>query len=285
MSRVPLLIVVLTMASVAHGKNRPEAEAPPPVGWYSQAPDKKAPGWRGECYFPPLWSDLTLSERRQARQAALEAMKSQWLGQRDDIVSFDASAVEELEMTLLGQPERIEEVTTRNAGFCRPVMAAAASTEAWSYWLAGLPVQLRVGECRRPMDYTLVQYLRIDVGWQEEIHMCAGDRVDIRASVNDQYRTGPDEPWINADGDRQRPVTDPALPCNFEGCFHGQLVGLFVTESAVETVFPIGTTTSFEAPSQGTLSFGINDDSWVDNQWSSRGVVTDHTAVTISPAE
>ena len=164
-------------------------------------------------------------------------------------------------------------------------MASGADAEAWGYWLDGLPAQLRVGECRKPMDYTLVQYLRLDVGWQEEIPMCAGDRVDIQASVNDQYRTSPEGPWINADGDPERPVTDPVLPCNYEGCFHGQLVGLFVAEGGVSTVFHIGTTTSFEAPSTGSLSFGINDDSWDDNQWSSQGVVTDHTAVTVSPSD
>lgn len=285
MSRLPILFVALAVSTVAHGKRRPEPETPPPVGWYAQLPGKKDPGWRGACYFPPVWSDLGLVERRQARQQALEAMKSQWLGQHDELVSFDAHAVAELEQVLLGQPDRIEEVTTRNAGFCQAVMAQGSTTEAWGYWLVGLSVQLRVGECRRPFDYQLVQYLRLDVGWQEEIPMCEGDRAEIRASVDDSYRVSRDGPWINADGDPDEAVAGSFLPCDREGCFRGQLIGLYVTDSGVETVFPIGTSAIFEAPAHGTLSFGINDDSWGDNVWFSQGPVTDRTTVTISPVD
>jgi hypothetical protein len=284
MSRLPILLAALLVVTVAHGKKRSEPPAPPPVGWYAQPAEKKDPGWLGECYFPPHWPDLDLVQRRMARQAALEAMKSQWLGQRDAIVSFDPGAVDELELALLGRPERIEEVTTRNAGFCRAVMAGGSTTDTWGYWLAGLPVQLQAGECRRPLDYQLVQYLRLDVGWQEEIPMCAGDRADIRATTSDRYRLAPGEAWINADGDPERPTLDPALPCSREGCFRGQLIGQFVTEGGVEIVFPIGTRAEFEAPTHGILSFAINDDSLGDNQWHSEGVVTDHTAVTIGPA-
>jgi hypothetical protein len=285
MSRVPILFAALLVSSVAHGKKRPETQAPPPVGWYAQPADKKDPGWLGACYFPPVWSELGLAERSEARQEALEAMKSQWLGQRDAIVSFDAGAVEDLELALLGRPDRIEEVATRNAGFCRAVMVGGSSTEAWGYWLVGLPVQLRSGECRKPLDYQLVQYLRIDVGWQEEVPMCAGDRAEIRATAGDSYRLAPTAAWINVEGDPEQPTLDPALPCSREGCFRGQLIGRFVTEGGVEIVFPIGVQAEFEAPSHGTLSFAINDDTLLDNQWYSEGTVTDHTAVTIGPAD
>ncbi len=285
MSRLSCVLLTLAVVPLAHAKKRAPEPAPPPVGWYAEPAGKKTPGWRGECYFPPNWGDLDLVDRRVARQQALEALKSQWLGQRSELVSFDPAVVEQLELTLLGLPAKIEEVATRNAGFCQAVMAKDASADAWGYWLAGLPAQVTAGQCRKPLDYQLVQYLRIDHGWQEEIPMCEGDRAHIKAAVNDRYRISSEGPWINADGDLDQPVSDPALPCNFEGCFRGQLVGLFVTVSGIESVFPIGTSANFEAPEHGTFSFAINDDSWDDNRWYAAGTVTDHTAVTVSPAD
>jgi hypothetical protein len=285
MSRLPILLAALAVVSVAHGKKRPEPEAPPPVGWYARPADKKSPGWAAECYFPPVWGELSLLDRRLARQEALHAMRSQWLGERDALVAFEPAVVEELELVLLGRPQLIEELATRNAAFCRDVMAEGASTAVWGAWLAGLPVQLRAGECRRPLDYTMVQYLRLDVGWQEEVPMCQGDRASIQVTVNDRYRLGPREPWINAAGDPAGAVAGLGLPCDREGCLRGQLVGQFVTEEGVETVFPIGTGAVFEAPEHGTLSFAINDDSLTDNRWYSEGAVTDHAAVTIGPAD
>jgi hypothetical protein len=285
MSRLPLVLVALALVPQLYAKKRAEAPAAPPVGWYAEPPGKKTPGWRGECYFPPSWGEMDLVDRRMARQAALQAIKSQWSGQRSELVSFDPAVVEQLELTLLGLPAKIEEVATRNAGFCQAVMARDASTDAWGMWLSGLPTQLTAGQCRRPLDYQLVQYLRIDHGWQEEIPMCAGDRARIKAATNDRYRISRDGPWINADGDNDQPATDPALPCNREGCFRGQLVGLFVTVDGIEVVFPIGTSAEFEAPEHGTFSFAINDDSYADNVWYAEGTVTDHTAVTVMPAD
>jgi hypothetical protein len=41
----------------------------------------------------------------------------------------------------------------------------------------------------------------------------------------------------------------------------------------------------FEAPENGTFSFMINDTTFYDNDWRSQGTITDHTAVTVSPAD
>ncbi len=285
MSRLSIVLIPLIVLPLAQAKKRAAEPAAPPVGWYAQPAGKKTPGWLGECYFPPVWGELELVDRRMARQEALQALKSQWLGQRSELVSFEPHVVEEVEMTLLGLPAKIEEVATRNAGFCQAVMARGASTGAWEMWLSGLSTQLVAGQCRKPLDYQLVQYLRLDVGWQEEIPMCAEDRARIKAATNDRYRIEPGGPWINADGDLDQPVTDASLPCNREGCFRGQLVGLFVTVSGIEMVFPIGTSAEFEAPEHGTLSFAVNDDSYSDNVWYTEGPITDHTAVTVMPAD
>jgi hypothetical protein len=285
MNRTLTLVALSALAvGVAHAKKKAE-EAPPPVGWHTVEATKKDPGWRGSCYNPPAWDKLPETDRRMARQQALAAMKAQWLGQREEFVSFSAIMVEDLETTLLGRPDKIEMVTAKNAEYCVQVMSQGADTEPWSTWLSGLPARLTAGECNNPLDYQLIQYLDINRDWQEQVPFCKGNRAVIEASPSDNYRIVKGGDWINADGDPSQPASDATLPCNFDGCFLGQLVGKFVTEQGVVTVFPVGTRKEFEAPENGTFSFMINDTTFYDNDWRSQGTITDHTAVTVSPAE
>ncbi len=285
MSRtLSLLALSILVVGVAEGKKK-KVEAPPPVGWHKVEATKKDPGWRGECYYPPAFEGLNITDRRIARQKALEEMKKQWLGQKDELVSFDARMIDDLDTVLLGRPEAIETVATKNAEMCHPVMSSNGDTGSWESWLASLPATLTAGECNTPLDYQLIQYLDLGQGWQERIPMCQGDRAVIGASVKDLYRVEQNGEWINAEGDLAQPSSDPTLPCNFEGCYVGMLIGRFVTDSGIETVFPIGTKKVFEAPEHGVFSFTVNDITAWDNEWHSSGSITDHTAITVSPAD
>jgi hypothetical protein len=283
-SLTALSFLTALLVPPAEGR-RVQEERPPPVGWYAEAATKNKPGWRAACYFPPVWDDLERAERSMARQEALQAMKSQWLGERDDGIAYDRSIIEGVERTLLGRPEQIEAVSFENAQHCREVMASGESTEAWRQWLSEITVRSSEDECTTPLDYQLVQYLKVDSGWQEQVPMCKGDQAVFAVSLNDLYRISADGAWFNAAGDVDQPATESDLPCNWEGCLRGMLIGRFVTAQGLETVFPIGTHRSFEAPEDGRLSFAINDDSWGDNEWRSSGAVTDHAAVTISPGD
>ncbi len=286
MSRtLSLLALSILIVGVAEGKKKKKDEAPPPVGWHTVEATKKDPGWRGECYYPPSFEGMPITDRRMARQKTLEEIKKQWLGQKDEIVSFDARMIDDLDTVLLGRPEAIETVAKKNAEMCQPVMAANGDTASWSAWLTALPAQLTAGECNTPLDYQLIQYLDLGQGWQERIPMCQGNRATITASVKDFYRVEQNGEYINAEGDLTKPSTDPTLPCNFEGCYVGMLIGRFVTDSGIETVFPIGTSKVFEAPEHGVFSFTINDITAWDNEWRSNGTITDHTAITVSPAD
>ncbi len=285
MSRtLTLLALSVLVVGVAEGKKK-KAEAPPPVGWFKQEATKKDPGWRGECYFPPNFDEMQITDRRMARQKALEAMKQQWLGNKDEIVSFDARMVDDLDTVLLGRPEEIEMVAKKNAELCQPVMANNGDTGSWSSWLGSLPGKLTAGECNTPLDYQLIQYVDLGLGWQENIPMCQWNRARIQASTKDLFRIEENGEYINAAGDLTQPSTDPEFPCNFEGCYKGMLVGRFVTDGGIETIFPIGLEKVFEAPEHGTLSFQINDTTAWDNAWRSQGTITDHTSVVISPAD
>jgi len=271
-------LAVALLPVLGCGPKRPVTTAPV-VGWITEV------GWKGSCYNPPDWEALEDTQRRIARQAALEEMKRQWRGLRQDGVQFTAEVVDDVETTLLGRPEHIEMVSRKNLELCKQVMGAAASTDAWGEWLGSLTPTLTAGECTRPFDYQLIQYLDINHSWQENIHFCAGERAIITASTTDKYRITKKGPWINADGDTSLRAARPDLPCALEGCFEGQVVGRFVTEAGVVSVFPIGTEAQFEAPEHGDLSFTVNDDTYYDNEWRKDGNIIDHTSVTFTPAE
>jgi hypothetical protein len=286
MSRLSLLVLLpALLAGVAYAKGKSTEVNVPAMGWYTEPGSKKVPAWRGSCYVPPDFSTLPDIQRREAHQATLEAMKSQWLGQKDDIVKFDPEAVDNAEMALFGRPDQTENVSKQNLEFCKAVMSNGADTAAWSAWLAKVPAQLREGQCVKPLDYSFVQYIRLDGVWQDPVSMCAGDRIDIKVTVTDRYRLSKGGKWITADGDRDDPTAGSKLPCNFEGCFRGEVIGRFVTLDGTETVFPIGSEKAFRAPQHGTFSFMINDDSAEDNDWHSSGAVIDHAALTVSPSK
>lgn len=285
MSRTLILVgMAILTVGLAHGKKSAEALSPP-VGWHTVEVSRKDAGWRGSCLYPPVWDKLPRAERSMARQKALAAMMTQWRGQREGFVTFDSSTVDDVETTLLGRPEQIEAVTTRNAWFCEQVMAAGADTASWGIWLEDLPGRLTAGECTTPLDYQLVQYLDISRGWQEHVPFCKGDRATVGASASDEYRVSSGGAWLTGEGDLAEPTSTSSLPCDFEGCFRGQIIGRFVTNDGVVSIFPIGLRLDFEAPEDGEFSFMINDDSFLDNEWRSQGTITDHTAVTITPTD
>ena len=89
-----MLTSLLFLLGTAEAKKKPKVPPPPPTGWHREE------GWNGECYFPPDYGPMLESDRKLARQKALEAMKTQWLGERDDGVSLDPYVVETVEETL-----------------------------------------------------------------------------------------------------------------------------------------------------------------------------------------
>lgn len=264
---------------VSCGPGKIATPAGPAVGWFQET------GWTGSCYNPAEFEKLELTDRRIARQQALEALKSQWSGARSDGVAFDERIIDDVDTTLLGRPDAIEMVSRKNLEYCRQVMGAGAPKDPWQAWLRALPNQLTAGECNSPFDYQLIQYLEINAPWQQPIHFCKGNRAIFEATEKDLYRIVENGPWINTDGDTTQKATGSEYPCNIEGCYAGQLIGRFVTDSGVVSIFPMGIRKDFEAPENGTLTWQINDTTWYDNTWRKQGTIIDHTAITVSPAE
>ena len=58
-----------------------------------------------------------------------------------------------------------------------------------------------------------------------------------------------------------------------------------MSSSGTETIYPVGSSLNFEAPSHGRITYGINDDTFYDNVWYQSGGLIDHASVEISPAK
>jgi hypothetical protein len=275
---ITLASATLITLAACGGKKQVEPSAPI-VGWHAEET------WGGSCYFPPSYEELELTERRMARQEALQAMMSQWRGERGDGMMVDTRIIEDVETTLLGYPDEIEGVSRQNLEYCKSFMGVGGESSSWIGWLRNLPEQLMAGECVNPLRDTRFDYLDIGRGWQFELPVCSGDVVKISATVKDRYRVTEKGEWINVEGDMSQPASAGDLPCNLEGCYVGQLIARFVSEDGVESIFPVGAEKVWTAPAHGTISVAINDITYYDNTWYQSGTIIDHTSLEIGPAE
>lgn len=267
----------MLVPGVALAKKKDKTPPAPPVGWQTEE------GWKNACYFPPDWGKMDEITRRKSWSAALDEMKSQWAGKRDDGISFGENTVDAIDTTLLGEPAKVEGVTAENLTLCKGVATGQATTAQWEAWLKALPGKLTAGECFQHLDYTMMDYLDIGTGWQRPLGMCKGDKVRI-GGTQDKYRVRDNGPWITVNGDTSVPTVGGDWPCNVEGCFEGMLVARFVTEGGVELVFPVGTELTWTAPENGELNYRINDNTFYDNKWFTNGRITDHTAIEVNGA-
>jgi hypothetical protein len=272
-----LLCALLLLPTAALAKKKNKAPPPPPVGWHT---DEGAPR---ACYHPPDWSKLAEIARKQERAKALDEMTKQWKGQRNDGVSFDEGAIGDLEVTLLGRPEQIENVARQNLDYCKK---SAGDVGPWGSWVKGLSGKLNAGECLARFDYTLWNYLELGGSWQQPVSVCKGDKIRISGTLKDKYRTSDSGPWITVEGDPASPTAGKAdMPCNMEGCLNGMLIARFVSKDGVELIIPVGAQKVFVAPEHGELTYRINDAVLYDNAWFKNGAIEDHTAIELTPAE
>jgi hypothetical protein len=255
-----------------------KTDAPPPVGWHQEE------GWGIQCYFPADYESLTNLDRKMKRSETIDAMIMQWDGTQTGGTHFGERVVESMETIMLGEPEKIEQISRENLTHCKSV-ATGGSKDAWIAWLKEQPQALTAGQCNRPFVDTVFDYVNIETAWEREFNMCKDNKIVISASPNDKFRVKEGGDWITVEGDQNQSALGTDLPCNIEGCFVGQLVLRFTSSDGVETVHPIGNRLVFTAPSHGTISYTINDDSYFDNKWYQSGGLIDHASVEISPAE
>ncbi len=275
---LPCRPALLACAGLALVSCKPPEPAAPMVGWHTA--DE---GGKFACYFPPNFAKMDELSRKTARAEVLDEVFGQWRGKREDGVSFEEGMLEQLENVMFGDMSKLEGVVTKNADWCRKVSMGQAQMDAWHGWVRGLGSKLTEGECYAHFDYTLFDYLEIDVDWQRELSICQDDKVRISGTGQDRFRITDKGNWITVDGDPNDPSGGTDLPCNIEGCFRGQLIMRFRSDAGVEVIKPVGTGVSFVAPENGTISYRINDDTYYDNKWYQSAGIIDHASVEISP--
>lgn len=251
----------------------------PVEGWHAEE------DWPGECFYPVNYDQLGPGDRKLARQAALVAMMEQWNGQRGDGVSFDTVGVTNMETVLLGEPDRIEDISRQNLEQCITARNTGA-TGAWETWLVGAQNAAREGQCKsQPLRYTLFDYLNIGSSWHIPAGVCQGDVVRVQGTMSDSYRITTDGPWINVAGDTSQPALAGDLPCNTEGCFAGQLIMRFTADSGVQTVLPVGSERVWTAPGHGVIEVMINDTTFYDNVYMIESGIEHHASIEYSPVD
>jgi hypothetical protein len=267
---------VVAVLALAGCKKAPEVAAPP-EGWF------QSPGSRAACYYPKNYDALGTTDRRIARQQALDAMLSQWKGGRNDGVTFDEKMIEQVETTLLGEPNEIEATSAENAKFCETFMTTG-STDGWFRWLDELPERLTAGECKHPLVNRYFNYVDIASGWQNRVGVCAGAQVQITVSSIDMYRIDDKGPWINVDGDPAKPAHATDLPCNLEGCFAGQLLLRFTPDGGgAGVIAPLGHSLTYTPPGHGYIEVMVNDNSWPDNRYKVEKGLEHHASIEYAP--
>ena len=268
-------MILLAFALGCGGK---KTEAPPPVGWHQEE------GWSMQCYFPPEYESLAMMDRKLQRGEVLDAMIAQWDGSQTGGTHFGERTVEMMETILLGEPEKIEQVSRENLTYCKAV-ATGGSKDTWISWLTSQPAILTAGQCNRPFVDTVFDYVNITTEWEREFSICKDNKIRISAAPKDKFQITEGGDWITVTGDPNQSAQGTNLPCNVEGCLRGQLVLRFVSEDGVETILPIGEGITFTAPAHGTISYTINDDTFFDNKWYQAGGLIDHASIELAPAE
>jgi hypothetical protein len=276
MQRASLFLPIFLLLPLGSCKKSPEA-AVAIEGWHTEE------GWMGSCFYPPDFSVLGSGDKRLMWQKTRDAIMSQWGGDRGDGVSFDDRVRTNAETAMLGTPDKVEGVAVDNLKYCQEAMASG-NTIAWSNWFDGLPGRLTAGECPTPkFQHTLYDYLEIGNEWQISAAVCKEDNIRVSATKQDYYKISDDGPWINTEGDRDQP-TSGDHPCNVEGCYAGQLIMRFTSESGVTTIHPVNSELVFRAPEHGRIEVQINDKTWFDNTWKIERGIEHHTGVTYKPA-
>jgi len=271
--------MTLLWFALACGPKKTVEEAPK-VGWHQEET------WTLACFHPPQYDAMLEMERRDSWQGSMEAMDSQWRGERGDGISVGEDILDQIDYQFSAYPQKVEEVSQQNLEKCRQVATGQLSKDDWQAWIKGLPTQLTAGECRTHFLDTVMDTLSITTEFENSFPICEGDRIRISGSIQDQYRISDDTEWITIAGNQNSSsLGKENLPCNTEGCFDGMLILQFTDLDNRVTVYPVGGELEFKAPRDGYISYGINDDTYYDNQWYQRGGLIDHASVTVAPVE
>ncbi|MEC7987705.1 MAG: hypothetical protein VX278_21230 [Myxococcota bacterium] len=244
-------------------------------------------GSSAACYYAPAFETLDSLDRKEAQSKALDAIVSQWKGERNDGVKIKEELIDGVETVLLGDMLKVEVAVKENLSYCKQYASNASSLPQWQSWVSNLPAQLTEGECDHHFRDTVLDYVEVDTEWMpaSPLRICKGDKIRISAAPKDRYRIEEEGPWITVQGDSNIPTAgSESYPCKVEGCFAGMVVLRFKSED-VEEVVPVGAQATYTAPADGVIFYGINDDTFYNNKWYMSNGLIEHASITVEPAK
>jgi len=262
----------------------PKNTPPPP-----EAPE----GWQtvGDlaCFYPPVFDGETNEIRRKdLRSTTWSELARGFRGEVAGGTAMDADALMDLELVLLGHPERIEAFSQDALQRCEA--AAQGAVARYVAWLDDAAGRLSATDCNRGLIYEVHDFLEATTGWQHRLHMCKDDRIRIEVSgggaLYTVWDTGNDEdtPWIGVLGGlNSGPAPDSPCPdcragellLRFEVDNGGTIISPFypVDEDAIAQIYADTEDTrsslsvEFVATDHGFISFAVNDSTDYDNRF------------------
>lgn len=279
-----VLIVSLAAAPSIAAKKKQKEPPPPPVG------EVTVGEWT--CWAPADFAKLTESQRRVERQKGYDMVWKLVTGEaRQGFKVEDQQDLDYFESAFLGRPTRLDTFLPDNFKRCESVGKGAASADDYLQWLSKIGRELEKGECTKPFDYEVHQFLDVQSEWQARFHICKGDKFTLITTGADmsQYQLvdpgkGKTPKYVTAAGDPETPTAGdlgvvPESPW-------GALMMRFDYEDGSMTKFIVaGLALEWEAPEHGFISFAINDNTYFDNKFREVKGVADYMAITLTPAK
>jgi len=262
-------------------KKKKGAEEPPPVG------EVAVGDWT--CYGPPNFAAMNNSARREARAAALNYLTELVNGQSRPGFVMEGDPLLLFETAFLGRPQLLDTWLAVNFSKCNEVAAGKVSEADYVKWLGSEARELEAGECYKPLNYELHDYIDIQTNWQVRLHMCKGDAILIETTgeENGQFTiedTGKPKKnnYITAAGDPERPEAGEAgLVSDMPA---GALIMRFEAEDESMTRYVlVGQNVTFKADQHGYISFSINDTTLFNNKFRNVGGAKDYLSLDIYP--
>lgn len=282
-----VLLVILSVAVASPSfaaKKKSKEPPPPPVG------EVKVGDW--SCWAPTDFASLTESQRRIERQKGYDfAWKLISGDQRPGFKVEDTQDLDYFETAFLGRPTLLDTWLPDNYKRCEAVGKGEATPESYLEWLSRIGRELEKGQCSRPFDYEVHQFLDVQTEWQARFHVCKGDKFALISTGTDMSQwqlvdapKGQTPKFVGAAGD---PATPAAGDLGVVGeAPWGALIMRFEYEDGSTTKYIVaGLAMDWEAPDHGFISFAINDNTYFDNKFREVKGVKDYLAITLTPAK
>lgn len=297
------LIALALLATPAFAKKKKKKKgevAPPPVGVVKVG--------KMDCYAPPDFAAMNNSNRRLARNDALQYLQQLVNGQilnGDFKIQNDENLIL-FETAFLGRPQLLDDWLATNFAMCSDVGKGKMKPSDYAAYLDGIGRELESGECYKPLDYEYHNFLDVQAGWQFRIHVCKGDRflVETTTLENGKYTVADagkpsKNVYMLADGNPlpgfglyEKTDTLPegvmAEPAGDRGPVPEEAWGALIMRVEAEDesntkYIAVGLSHQFVATEHAFISFSINDNTYFDNKFHDVKGAIDYLGIDIYP--